>query len=139
MKKSINFFRVWNKEDKKCENECIFYLDNEGDLYYESWDDGLICVTDSYEVHFSTGLNDKNGTMIYEGDIVKYTSAPSKSNPGAIPFIENHKILWNETYGGYNTQRFNGVNCHCIATVQKQIEVIGNVYENPELLEMKND
>ena len=133
-------YRCWDKQIKKMRYGDIQLSCSGLPFTLEATSEGLKVVDiDNIEIMQSTGIKDRNGKLIYEGDIVKYTSAPSKSNPEAIPFTENYKIVWNETYGGYNTQRFNGVNCHCIATVQKQIEIVGNVYENPELLEVKND
>ena len=73
-----------------------------------------------------TGLHDKNGKEIYEGDIIedrwgrKYIVEWSNERSGWIPFA-------------------NGTGCGCCEVDMiynsKDTEVIGNRYENPELLE----
>lgn len=75
-----------------------------------------------------TGLTDKNGKEIYEGDIVKkdYDKA-------------NYQVAWtDDCYGsklGFDLLDVNG-DCHEYyygGFYPKEVEVIGNIYENPEL------
>ena len=79
---------------------------------------------DCYEVIPETvgqyiGLTDKNGTKIFDGDIVKGTFLGFP-----IP-VEDYvfSICWQEDVTGYRANYFENV------------EVIGNIYDNPELLE----
>jgi hypothetical protein len=62
-----------------------------------------------------TGLHDKNGKEIYEGDIVKSGN------------FTDSVIYWRCGFGTGEGQDFTPLD-------QNVIEVIGNIYENPELL-----
>jgi uncharacterized phage protein (TIGR01671 family) len=69
-----------------------------------------------------TGVIDRNGVEIYEGDIVNF----DKVEWGGDDNI--HVVTWDKTYG-----------CWCFGggsiSDMEFREVIGNIYENPELLE----
>ena len=84
-----------------------------------------------------TGHTDKNGVMIFEGDIVKGT-AYSATNIGVI--------VWIDEISGFGVRYVNAPNptawvnssilrCAAIGkTDEFAAEVIGNIYDNPELL-----
>ena len=67
-----------------------------------------------------TGLKDKNGKLIYEGDVIKIKNSYEENKVLLIP------VLWESTYilTGF---MFGG-------EFASEIEVIGNIYQNKELL-----
>jgi len=80
-----------------------------------------------------TGLKDKNGKEIYEGDIVKHQKVMS-SNQNLFGTTEcNGVVEWDDENTGYYP--FNNYErLWDLRHLAKEIEVIGNIHENPELL-----
>ena len=85
-----------------------------------------------------TGLVDKNGTKIFEGDIVHYVYEPGKGYWNAN---QNSVIEWRNT--GFYLNGIMGTNKYALMTGWlvsipigdgKTFEVIGNIHDNPELL-----
>lgn len=72
-----------------------------------------------YELMQFTGLTDKNGVEIYEGDIVN----SSYFKKGIVVFWENG---WYFEVSGNSHHSFN--------TARHSFEIIGNIHSNPELL-----
>lgn len=72
-----------------------------------------------------TGLTDKNGKLIYEGDIVKLANG---SINGSV-FETKHKVIWD--INGWNIPKWTQTDK---PDFSHYIKVIGNIYENPELL-----
>ena len=82
----------------------------------------------------STGLTDKNGKEIFEGDIVKVTDGDERTNfpDGGIGTICGLDEIFMWYIDG---QVHNGL---FDISQEYYIEVIGNIYENPELLEVSS-
>ena len=116
--KRIIKFRAWNKEENKMwsfdvmDRNKIFALDS--NLPHK---DFLVIPDGSHiELMQFTGLTDKNGKEIYDGDVVKYREGVYK-----VDWFENGFYLFRDVRAKFDIWWV-------------ETEVIGNIYENPELL-----
>lgn len=90
----------------------------------DSWDGGLISNND-LNLMQSTGFRDKNGKEIFEGDIV---DSESGFTTGVVEF-RSDLGMFVSTLIKYN-------NFEQLCNAHGLVKVIGNIYENPELLEV---
>ena len=118
MSQRIIKFRAWDKVDQR-----IVSWDDLTDKYTTVW---ALCDGNDYIPMQFTGLLDQNGKEIFEGDIVKYSGTVSAPNSNyGKPFEEISKVF-------FSSGQFEPV-CHW-GFYGLEGEVIGNVYENPDLL-----
>lgn len=75
-----------------------------------------------------TGLTDKNGTKIFEGDIVN-----CRSYSGLRDF-NNRVVNWDEFFLSFKTE-----NNALYGDGGLEYEIVGNIHDNPELLEVKEN
>ena len=104
-------------------------------MYYNPY----ICVDDEhgsyinddltyYELMQYTGLKDKNGREIYEGDIVDVIMWDKKTTE-VVRWDEIGFFPWTAT-----NVHADDLDFYATSRKAEDIEVIGNIYENPELL-----
>lgn len=139
-------FRAWHKGIKKMLN--ISNLNLSGGVSTASDDKNTFyfLLIQDMNLMQCTGLKDKNGTLIYEGDIIRilYTDWASKSEEdtrtieqykkdkssiGKVCFIDDswEIVFWNSKYKEWNPSSiFEGKH--------GEKEIIGNIHDNPELL-----
>ncbi|WP_434794410.1 hypothetical protein TPDSL_13890 [Terrisporobacter petrolearius] len=136
-------FRFWNGT---CMNELddLYMFEEDG---MHSFEDGARYY--NYIFMQYTGLKDKNGKEIYEGDILSYKHIEyTDCSKEEIEDIEKEVLIGLITYRplasiikpyGENVKCFgyDNINKECLVIdlESEELEVIGNIYENPELLE----
>jgi len=106
-------FRAWRRNEK---NMTYFFI---GD-----WEKIKMLQSCENEAMQYTGLKDKNNIEIYEGDII-HTSEGS------------FEVYWDEDYLLFYLKGSENIPI-ALDMDSKYLEVIGNIYENKELLESKN-
>ena len=126
-------FRAWLKKEQKMDN----YID------HISWlEDELYCIGDgiTYMVSAedlvlmqSTGLRDKNGKEIFEGDIVRMRNPRDRRQVGMFQVVR----VANSPMLGLLDKKLTTEIFNLYEHMSNYYEVKGNIYENQELLEDK--
>lgn len=126
-------FRAWFPSEKRITpSKTVFELCENAKQYGKNLDSELILLQ-------YTGLKDKNGVEIFEGDVVKNEcrtweeeegEEPTYSNKISSIIYRNHGF-WvdDESFGWEGEDLWDW----------DEIKIIGNIYENPELLTNKNN
>ncbi len=117
-------FRIWDEIERKMHYSAFnvsFSGSNSGEVVDAGWRDpsknfGIRCILMQY-----IGIKDKNGREIYEGDVVKSSAA-----------FTLQKVEWGDFHSGFIFCGGSFIKTSCPNCYTN--EIIGNVYENPELI-----
>ena len=120
-------FRAWDNVEKEFIGQDYFNLiDFVGNTYQFSL--GKLNQEISFELMQFTGLKDKNGVEIYEGDVITHNVYIKES--GRLERSEPKEIFWDIEKSGWETNRTG----YSSGLFYDNYEIIGNIYSNPELL-----
>lgn len=137
-------FRAWDKDSKVmreiqhlvwAEDNLIAHCPPRGHEFSEWFT--VILNGWEYQLMQSTGLKDKNGVEIFDGDVVRYTwdmlSDVNATEKGKKVRIS--KVFWSDWRASWAVGKKSCNNdLFRYARNGNTVEVIGNIYTNPELL-----
>lgn len=118
-------FKAWDKNNKR-------WVTNENSIssICLNYDDNTLYVFSRYELVQLTGRKDKKGKEMFEGNLLK-VSETAQNNAGVC------EIKWNSYYAKFTGVRAGRAMEYSIDWLAEYGEIIGNIFESPELLEAK--
>ena len=130
-------YRAWHKTWEEMGKVKRIRFDDDGNannVLFKGKEFGVNAKIDEFELMQSTGLKDKNGKEIFEGDIV--------TDGEFARIVQYHQTLGFYMFDEEGNERFFSDSATLedfeedAKIVSEILEIIGNVYENPELLEV---
>jgi len=119
MKREIKF-RAWDKRANAFTDGWVIYPDGNCEYPQGGWDlGGYFENKEEFILMQYTGLKDKNGVEIYEGDILAFERTKDFKKETVHPF----EVTW-------DNEKASWINF----SPKDMVVVIGNIHENPELL-----
>jgi uncharacterized phage protein (TIGR01671 family) len=111
-------FRVWDNINKRYDKD-LTLIDKDGDVCYQ--DGGKYCNgehPEDFTIEQSTGLTDKNGKLIYEGDVLRFTIqidvCVTFRNGGFVySLTEDERLVY-----------------RLIEVIAKSTQIIGNIHDD---------
>lgn len=137
-------FRAWDNLEKDYLNEEDMAINNLNNIFIfeiydkndtDLWYTRLLPDPDNkrHVIEQYTGLKDKNGREIYEGDIVSVRDSPVA--------VEDEKgvcyVAWSSVLAGFILKGSDAYKFDEQSLSDLKLIIIGNIHENPELLEEK--
>lgn len=135
-------YRVFYKPENKYldRGSDQLFINREGKVFWYSHE-GFDDITDKVIIEQYTGLSDRVGTDIYEGDIIiKVTDGYNYNDHifnGVVVWKNDRYMLQNVCEYKYPKERRKAPSPQNQNGWKKYMEVIGNIHQNPELLEAK--
>ena len=129
-------FRAWNLEKGIMHYNAEDTYDGISENGIEHSNFSAVLEDNEYIVMQSTGLKDRNGKLIYEGDILKVVGKQTEEIIGCVQWLDDFckfsLNIANSKEGKYQScETF----CEFDYLPETEREIIGNIYENKELLE----
>lgn len=126
-------YRMWNRITSKLhhvdglyfDSKTVQYIDEVGILRFIKFENTILMQ--------STGLHDKNGKEIFEGDVIEIEDEEE--------VLGNAKLTWNNERAVFMIEAINVDDIapfhEILSDESYSYRVVGNIYENPELLEVE--
>ena len=126
-------FRAWDKKNKRWlyfDLNSLVYSSDEGVINIKDWDDTIL--VNQLNWYLYTGLKDKSGKEIYEGDVVEFLGLLCGQREPMEAYIYYEAPCFEAI--AIKPEDISGKG-RPLDMRQNQYKIIGNIYENPELLE----
>lgn len=126
-------FRAWHKTWEEMGKVKRIRFDDDGNVttvLFKEKDFGVNATIDKIVLMQSTGLKDKNGKEIFEGDVVRMRNPRDRRQIGKFQVVR----VANSPMLGLLDKKLTTEIFNLYEHMRNYYEIVGNIYENPELL-----